>query len=109
MSDYLTTYLLTQEEQVIRKIAMATAKTAWYISAEDVGAANHALRMALVNFAGPRLSDYMNFARELSVYLLTQNASLNAASADGDYDNALSGIWNVYAAALVARGILSVE
>lgn len=108
MADYLTTYILTQDEQVLRKIAMAAAKTAWYISAESEQADNHALRMALVNQAGPRLSDYMAFARELSVYLLTQNPALNAASADADYDTALASIWTLYAAALVARGALTV-
>lgn len=105
---YLATYTLCLEEQTIRKLAMATAKTAWYISTEAENTPSHDLRMAMVNYAGPRLSDYMAFARELAAYLFTQNASLTAASADADYDTALAGIWNVYAAALVARGVLTV-
>lgn len=108
MADYLATYTLCNEEQALRKIAMAASKTCWYISAEAANADQHALRMALVNYASPRLSDYMNFARELSVYLFTQNPSLTATSTDAAYDTALSGIWNVYAAALVARGVITV-
>ena len=105
---YLSTYTLCQEEQALRKIAMAASKTAWYISAEAANADQHALRMAMVVYAGPRLSDYMAFARELAAYLFTQNPSLTAASADSAYDTAIAGIWNVYAAALVARGVLTV-
>ena len=108
MAGYTETYLLCTEEQALRKIAMAVAKTAWYISAEAANADQHALRMALVNHAGPRLSDYMSFSRELAAYLFTQNATLTAASADSAYDTAIAGIWNVYAAALVARGVLTV-
>ena len=106
--DYSTLHVLCNEEQALRKIAMAAAKTAWYISAELPETDQHALRMALVNYAGPRMTDYMAFARELSVYLFTQNAGLTVASTDLEYDNALADVWNSYAAALVARGALAI-
>ena len=108
MAGYTETYLLCIEEQALRKIAMAVSKTCWYISAEAADADQHDLRMALVNHAGPRLSDYMAFARELAAYLFTQNSTLTATSTDAAYDTAIAGIWNVYASALVARGVLTV-
>jgi hypothetical protein len=105
---YLATYTLCIEEQAIRKIAVAAAQAAFYISAEAENVDQHALRMALVVHAGPKLSDYMAFARELSLFYFTQNPTLTVDSSDQDYSNAIAGIWNVYAAALVARGVLTV-
>ena len=105
---YLSTYILCIEENAIRKIAVAAAQAAFYISAEDANVASHDLRMALVVYAGPKLSDYMAFARELSLFFFTQNPTLTADSSDVDYSNAIAGIWNVYASALVARGVLTV-
>ena len=103
---YLDTWAFSSDEQTIRRIALATAKTCWYITAEAENAPDHALRLALVNYAGPRLSDYRAFAAEIAPYLVTQNPSLSAASTDGDFDTALAGVWNTYAAHLQAKGLI---
>jgi len=106
---YTDTYLLSTEEQLIQRLAVSVAKTSWYISSEDPNTANHDRRMALVAYAGPRNADYLRFARECTIYLLTQNESVDIDSTDAELDTALAGIWNGYAAVLEAKGSITVE
>lgn len=105
---YVDTYQLAGEEQLIQRLAVSAAKTAWYISSEDPNTPSHDLRMALVAYAGPRNVDYRSFAQECTVYLLAQNASIGLSSTDADLDTALAGIWNGYAAVLEAKGLIEV-
>ncbi len=105
---YVDTIRLSREEQLIERLTVAVAKTAWYIASEDAGTANHDLRMALVAYAGPTNADYRRFAESCTVYLLAQNAGITINSSDADLDTALAGIWNGYAAVLQAKGTITV-
>ena len=105
---YVAPIRLSREEQLIERLTVAVAKTAWYIASEDAGTANHDLRMALVAYAGPTNADYRRFAESCTVYLLAQNAGITINSSDADLDTALAGIWNGYAAVLQAKGTITV-
>ncbi len=105
---YVDTIRLSREEQLIERLTVAVAKTAWYIAAEAQNAPDHALRMALVAYAGPTNSDYRRFAEQCTVYLLSQNPTLTAESSDEALDTALAGIWTGYAEMLLAKGTISV-
>ena len=105
---YVDTIRLSREEQLIERLTVAVAKTAWYIASEDAGTANHDLRMALVAYAGPTNADYRRFAESCTVYLLAQNAGITINSSDGDLDTALAGIWTGYASVLAAKGTITV-
>lgn len=104
---YVDTIRLSREEQLIERLTVAVAKTAWYIASEDAGTANHDLRMALVAYAGPTNADYRRFAEQCTVYLLAQNAGITVNSSDADLDTALAGIWTGYAAVLEAKGTIT--
>ena len=105
---YVDTIRLSREEQLIERLTVAVAKTAWYIASEDAGTANHDLRMALVAYAGPTNADYRRFAESCTVYLLAQNAGITINSSDADLDTALAGIWTGYAEMLLAKGTITV-
>jgi hypothetical protein len=105
---YADAFVLSNEEQLVQRLAVSLAKTCWYISSEAPETENHDLRMALVNHAGPRNADYLSFARECTVYLLAQNATISVNSSDGDLDTALAGIWNGYAERALGRGLITV-
>lgn len=105
---YLDIIRLSREEQLVERLTVAVAKTAWYIASEDAGTANHDLRMALVAYAGPTNADYRRFAEQCTVYLLAQNAGITINSSDADLDTALAGIWTGYAEMLLAKGTISV-
>jgi len=105
---YLDIIRLSREEQLVERLTVAVAKTAWYIAAEDEQAADHALRMALVAYAGPTNADYRRFAEQCTVYLLAQNAGITVNSSDADLDTALAGIWTGYAEMLLAKGTITV-
>jgi hypothetical protein len=105
---YASTYDLSKEEQLVQRLAVSVAKTAWYIASESEATDNHALRMALVAYCGPTNADYERFARQCTIYLLAQNAGITVESSDGDLDTALAGIWNGYAAVLQAKGLIEV-
>lgn len=101
-----TYYQAAQEEQIIRRLAVAVAKNTWYILAEDPQTANHDLRIALAKAAGPRLSDYRSFAQEYALYLLVQTG-ITPASTDEQMDSALAGTWDGYAAQMLSRGAIT--
>ena len=103
-----TYYQATQEEQMVRRLAVSVAKNSWYILAEDPQTANHALRIALAKAAGPRASDYRSFAQEFALYLLVQTG-ITPASTDNEIDGALAATWDGYAAQMQARGAIAVE
>lgn len=105
---YLDTIRLSREEQLVERLTVAVAKTAWYIAAESEQAENHALRMALVAYAGPTNADYRRFAEQCTIYLLAQNAGITINSSDADLDTALAGIWTGYASVLAAKGTITV-
>lgn len=109
MASYADTYVLSKEEQLVQRLTVAVAKTAWYIAAESEQAENHALRMALVAYAGPTNADYRRFAEQCTIYLLAQNAGITINSSDADLDTALAGIWTGYASVLAAKGTITVE
>lgn len=108
MANYVTTYQYAVDEQSLQRLVIATAKIASDIFTENPATASHAERMALVNYAAPRLTDLRSFAQEVAPVLFTLNAALAPNSADQDFYNALSSVWTAYAKILVAKGVISV-
>lgn len=105
---YADTYLAMQEEQILRKLTVGASDVARDVFAEGTGVANHDVRLALVSYAGPRTSDFQNFAREVALICLVLNPSLTAASADTAFKTAVAGIWTAYAQLMQAKGTITV-
>lgn len=106
---YLSTYVDTQEEQILRKITVAAADVARDVFAEAGNTASHAERIALVSHAGPRTQDFVSFAKEIVLVLLVLNTSLTAASTDPTYKTAVAAVWTAYAQLLIAKGTITVS
>lgn len=105
---YEDIYRLQSEELVLRPLTVAVAAVAKDVFTEDAGVPAHDVRLALVNYAGPRTAEFRRFAQEIALIILVLNPTLNAGSTDEDYYDAVSGIWTAYAQLLVAKGALSV-
>lgn len=103
---YKDTYLAMSEEQIIRAITIAAADVARDVFVEAGATPNHDVRLALVSYAGPRTSDFQNFAKELALVLLVLNPTLGAASLDSAFKTAVAGVWTAYAQLLQARGLI---
>lgn len=105
---YKDLYHLAHDPQLTQRLVPAVAQVCTNVFTEAVGTANHANRVALVNYAGPRLEDFSRFAQEIALLLLVLNPTLGVASTDADLVTALTGVWNAYANIMVAKGLVTV-
>ena len=105
---YLTIYHLSKDPQLLEKLSPAVAQVCTNVYTEPVGTANHALRVALVNYASPRRSDFTRFAEEIAMLLCVLNPALDVTSTDAELVTAVTAIWNAYAAILQAKGLIAV-
>ena len=70
---YQTVYELAKEEQLLQRLAVASAEVARDVFVEGAGVANHDVRALLVPYAGPRTADWRRFAQEIALLLLFLN------------------------------------
>ncbi len=105
---YKKTYDLARDSQITERLAVAIADVADDVYAESAGVAEHALRMALVAYAGPIASAYKAFAKEMALQLLTTNGTLSLTSTDAELKTAVSNMWTAYAKLMEARGVFTV-
>ena len=92
----------------ICEITVAVADVARDVFVADSGVADHAERVAMVPFAGPRTADWQRFSREIALLLLFLNPSVDVESTDAELKTAIAGLWTVYAQILVAKGLIEV-
>lgn len=105
---YEDIYRLQSEELVLRPLTVAVASVAKDVFTEDAQTPAHDVRMALVNYAGPRTAEFRRFAQEIALIVLVLNPTLGVDSADQAYYDAVSGIWTAYAQLLAAKGSITV-
>jgi len=104
---YVDTYRLMGEEQLLQRLTVAVAEVARDVFVEPVGTADHATRLLMVPYAGPRTSDFRRFAEEVALLLLFLNPTLTAASTDAQLKTAVANLWTVYAQILQAKGLIT--
>lgn len=105
---YKDLYTLAHDPQLTQRLVPAVAQVCTDVYTEAVGTANHANRVALVNYAGPRLADFQRFAEEIALLLLVLNPTLTVAATDAQLVTALGAVWNAYANIMVAKGLATV-
>jgi hypothetical protein len=108
MASYTDTFRMAGETQFIQALTVACADVAKDVFVEAVGVADHATRLAMVPYAGPRTSDFLRFAQEISLLLLFLNPTLVATSTDAQIKTAVAGLWTTYAKILVAKKLITV-
>ena len=104
---YQSVYELAKEEQLLQRLAVASAEVARDVFVEPAGTANHDVRALLVPYAGPRTADWRRFAQEIALLLLFLNPTLAVDSTDAELKAAVAGLWTVYAQILVQKGTLT--
>ena len=105
---YQTVYELAKEEQLLQRLAVASAEVARDVFVEGAGVANHDVRALLVPYAGPRTADWRRFAQEIALLLLFLNPTLDVDSLDPELKAAVAGLWTVYAQILIEKGLITV-
>lgn len=105
---YLNTYNLAQDPQLWQRMVPAVAEVAVAVYNEAGTVPSHAVRLALVAYAGPRTSDFTNFAKELALLLCVLNPTLTTASTDPQIKTAIENVWTPYALVLQAKGQITV-
>ena len=105
---YQSVYELAKEEQLLQRLAVASAEVARDVFVEGAGVANHDVRVLLVPYAGPRTADWRRFAQEIALLVLFLNPTLTVDSLDPELLAAVAGLWTVYAQILVLKGTLTV-
>lgn len=105
---YLNTYHLANDPQLWQRMIPAVAEVAVAVYNEAGTTPQHATRLAMVAYAGPRTSDFLNFAKELALLLCVLNPTLTAASTDAQIKTAIENIWTAYALVLAAKGLITV-
>ena len=103
---YIDIFRMAGETEMVQRLTVACAEVARDVFVEAVGVADHATRVAMVPYAGPRTSDFLRFAQELSLILLFLNPTLSPASTDVQLKTAVAGLWTTYAKILVAKGLI---
>ena len=101
-------FKLAIDAAFVQRLAGAVADAADGIFAENISTPNYDLRRAMVAYAGPTKSAYLNFAKELGLALLTLNSDFTAETPDADLLSAVQGIWIPYAKLLELRGVISI-
>jgi len=104
---YQSVYELAKEEQLLQRLAVASAEVARDVFVEGAGVANHDVRALLVPYAGPRTADWKRFATEIALLLLFLNPALTVDSTDAQLKTAVGNLWTVYAQILVEKGTLT--
>ena len=104
---YQSVYELAKEEQLLQRLAVASAEVARDVFVEGAGVANHDVRALLVPYAGPRTADWRRFAQEIALLLLFLNPTLDVDSLDPELKTAVGNLWTVYAQILVEKGTLT--
>lgn len=105
---YLEIYHMAQDPQLWQRMVPAVAQVCTNIYVEPVGTANHATRVALVNYAAPRQEDFTRFAKEIALLLCVLNPNLGTQSTDAELVTAITAMWNAFAAIMLAKGVISV-
>lgn len=105
---YLQGYLLAQDPQLWQRLVGAVVKVCVDFYMENPATGGHALNVALVNYAGPRLADFERFAKEIALLLVILNPTISTATADADLVTMLKGVWPAYAAIMQAKGLIAV-
>lgn len=105
---YLESYILAQDPQLWQRMVGAVAQVCTNVYTENPATANHDLRVALVNYAGPRLTDFERFAKEVAMLLIVLNPTIGVDTPDESLVTMLEGIWTAYAAIMQAKGLITV-
>ena len=108
MALYKVTFTRCTDPQLWQRVAPALAEVGAAVMAEPVNTPEHAARLALAVFAGPRTDDYVRCAKEMQLFLLTVNPDLLLTSTDPVLKAAVEAAWTPYAKALVAKGLITV-
>lgn len=106
---YVEIYKMAGEEQLLQRLTVACAEVARDVFVEADTVADHATRLLMVPYAGPRTSDFRRFAEEISLLLLFLNPTLGAASTDVQLKTAVANLWTVYAQILIAKGLIQAQ
>ena len=106
---YLESYILAQDPQLWQRVVGATAQVCTTVYTENPATADHALRVALVSYAGPRLADFERFAKEVAMLLIVLNPTISTSTPDESLVTMLLGIWAAYASIMQAKGLITVE
>ena len=104
---YKDLYVLAQDPQLWQRLAPAVAQVCVTVYGEDGQTANHAVRVALVTYAGPRLDDFKRFAQEIALLLLVLNPALSAGTADAQLVTAIEQMWTAYALIMQSKGVIA--
>lgn len=105
---YQGIYTLARDPQLTQRLVGAVAQVCTNVYTENPATADHAVRVALVNYAGPRLADFERFAGEVALLLCVLNPSITVSTPDADLVTLLTGIWTAYALIMQAKGLITV-
>jgi len=105
---YLESYTLARDPQLWQRLVGAVAQVCADVYTENITTPEHDVRIALVNYAGPRLADFERFAQEVAMLLCILNPTISTATTDANLVTALKGIWTAYGLIMQAKGLISV-
>lgn len=105
---YLDTYTLAHDPQLTQRLVPSVAQQCTNVWVENPVTANHAVRVALVAYAGPRLADFERFAQDVALLLCVLNPALGVQSTDAQLVTALESVWTAYALIMQAKGLITV-
>lgn len=105
---YKDIYTLARDPQLWQRLVPSLAQVCTNVYVENPTTANHAERVALVNYVGPRLADFERFAQECALLLCVLNPTLGIETPDATLVTMLTGIWTAYALIMKAKGLIQV-
>jgi len=105
---YLDLYHLAHDPQLVQRLVPAVVQQCVTVWGEQTTTPSHAERMALVAYAGPRLTDFERFAGEIALLLCVLNPTISVSTPDAQLVTMLNGIWTAYALIMEHKGLIAV-
>ena len=105
---YLESYTLAKDPQLTQRLVGALVQQCTNVWVEVGTTPSHAQRLALVAYAGPRMSDFERFSQEIALLLCVLNPTISVETPDADLVTMLSGIWTPFALILEHKGLITV-
>ena len=108
MPDFETIYVNAVTEENVNRLTVAIANVVRDVFLEDAGTADHDIRVELVNYAGPRTSDYERFAEQIAITVMANpDAVIDADATDEQYEEVVAALWTSLAKLYEAKGIIA--
>jgi len=105
---YKNDYLFAKDGALLQPLTACLADVVDDVYVEGDGVANHAERLALAVYAGPTMTAYKRFAKEMALQLVV-TMGIDANTNDAALKTAVMNIWTPYAHLMQERGVISVD